>query len=191
MNPFTFTPPTMFERSFRLLAIFAILSGCASAPNPHPSSGPHAHPPLAAPASGIDAALAEVARVHGAAGPWAVAGYRMGKHALAKLGLERQSFDLEIVHKSPRSVQFSCIADGASAATGASLGKLNLGFEEVAPDNLKTVYRNRATGVSITLRPTAAFMARYRDLPDGEIARAGREVMELGDAEIFEEVSIP
>jgi hypothetical protein len=40
-------------------------------------------------------ALAAVAFVHGGAGPWAVAGYRMGQAALARLGLSRQSFDLD------------------------------------------------------------------------------------------------
>src|SRR5690242_14269068 len=58
-----------------------------------------------------DAKLAEVARVHGGAGPWAVAGYRMGAHALGVLGVERGSFDLEIVHYTPKEVQYSCIAD--------------------------------------------------------------------------------
>ena len=76
-----------------------------------------------------------------------------------------------------------------TAATGASLGKLNLAFEEAAEIDVRTVYRNRATGTSVTLRPTAAFKAHYRDLPDEQILRAGREVMELSEDRIFEEVS--
>ncbi|UQA60299.1 formylmethanofuran dehydrogenase subunit E family protein [Polyangium aurulentum] len=138
--------------------------------------------------SSVDAELAEVARIHGGAGPWAVAGYRMGKHALGKLGLQRHSFDLEIVHKSPRSVQFSCIADGASAATGASLGKLNLTLAEASEADVETVYRNKSTGQAVRLRPAASFRARYRDLPREKLMSTGREVMELPDAEIFEEL---
>src|SRR5580704_15913505 len=88
-------------------------SACGSAPKPTADDG-----------------LARVAAIHGAAGPWAVAGYRMGRYALGKLGLPAQSFDLEVVHHTPEKVQYSCIADGAAAATGASPGKLNL---KIAP----------------------------------------------------------
>ena len=73
-----------------------------------------------------DTALGAVAAVHGGTGPWVVAGYRMGQFALARLGLPRGSFDLEVRHFAPHEVQYSCIVDGAAAATGASLGKLNL-----------------------------------------------------------------
>jgi formylmethanofuran dehydrogenase subunit E len=180
-----------------LAAALALGAGCGGAEQPapahppHPHASPHGHMHMhgGAPGpSGVDAELAEVARVHGAAGPWAVAGYRMGKHALGKLGLDRQSFDLEIVHKSPRSVQFSCIADGASAATGASLGKLNLSLTEAAEADVETVYRNKSTGQAIRLRPSASFRARFRDLPREKLMAAGREVMSLPDAEVFEEV---
>jgi formylmethanofuran dehydrogenase subunit E len=136
----------------------------------------------------VDAQLAEVARVHGAAGPWAVAGYRMGRHALERLGLPPQSFDLEVVHHSPREVQFSCIADGASAATGASMGKLNLSLVEADEARVATTYRRKSTGASLTLRPTQGFRARFRDVPRAEIPAAGRAVMELPEGEIFEEV---
>lgn len=68
-----------------------------------------------------EAALARVASIHGGHGPWAVAGYRMGQYALQRLGLRPGSFDLEVVHHSPAQVQYTCVADGAAAATGASL----------------------------------------------------------------------
>jgi formylmethanofuran dehydrogenase subunit E len=129
-----------------------------------------------------------VAHVHGGAGPWAVAGFRMGEYALAALGLPRGSFDLEITHFSPREVQFSCIADGAAAATGASLGKLNLSLAEAAAADTHTVYRRPSTGQSITLRVTRSFAARYLDLPSGRLGQAGREVMQLRDEDVFEVV---
>jgi len=135
--------------------------------------------------------LAAVAFIHGGAGPWAVAGYRMGEAALAKLGLSRQSFDLEVVHHTPEKVQYSCIADGASAATGASLGKLNLKLVPATDQDVETTYRNRATGQTVTLRPTAAFAARFQDVPRLSLADAGRAVMSLPDADIFEEVKTP
>lgn len=159
-------------------AWLALLAGCAPAPI---ASSPAARPK--------ETGLAEVARVHGRAGPWAVAGYRMGEHALRTLGLERGSFDLEVVHHTPREVQYSCIADGASAATGASVGKLNLALEEAAPSDTRTTYRRKSTGKSITLRLTPSFIARFKDVPVPKLEEAGREVMSLTDEAIFEVAS--
>ena len=121
-----------------IVVIASLLAGCASAPPPSASRSPieqgeteteresghghghghghgqneHRHGPTVA---SIDERLAEVARIHGGAGPWAVAGYRMGEHALKELGLERGSFDLVVTHFSPKEVQYACIADGAAA----------------------------------------------------------------------------
>lgn len=150
---------------------------------------PHAHQDRAGTNQpNVDAQLAEVSRAHGGAGPWAVAGYRMGKHALSRLGLSYGSFDLEIIHYTPREVQYSCIADGAAAATGASLGKLNLMLADAPAPHTHTVYRNRTTGASVTLRTTAPFAARFGDVPRERLAEAGREVMGLEDRDIFEDV---
>lgn len=177
--------------STRALALCVIAAGIgcgagnAGEANPH-----HLHEGTAKPiaARPVDDELAEVARVHGAAGPWAVAGYRMGTYALKKLGLPAQSFDLEVVHHSPQKVQFSCIADGAAVATGASLGKLNLRLDEADEAHVATTYRRISTGASLTLRPTAGFRARFQDMPYDKLLAAGRAVMELPDAEVFEEV---
>jgi formylmethanofuran dehydrogenase subunit E len=136
--------------------------------------------------SPVDVRLAEVARVHGGAGPWAVAGYRMGAFALQTLGLPRGSFDLEVVHYSPREVQYACIADGASAVTGASLGKLNLSLEVAAAPETRTLYRRRSTHQAITLRITKAFAERFLEVPRERLGEAGREAMQLADADVFE-----
>lgn len=133
-------------------------------------------------------ALEAVRRAHGGAGPWAVAGYRMGAHALTKLGLPRGSFDLEVHHESPNSVQFSCIADGAAASTGASLGKLNLTFSVVERPLLRTTYRKKSTGETLVLRPSASFVTRFENVPREKLGQAGREVLHLTDADVFEEV---
>ena len=74
--------------------------------------------------------LDRVRAIHGGTGPWAVAGYRMGERAMKDLDLPRQSFSLGVVHRCPAKVQYSCMADGLQAATGASPGKLNLKVEE-------------------------------------------------------------
>lgn len=159
----------------------------AAAPDP----GHHRAPGGPALATPEEEALRAVAAIHGGAGPWAVAGYRMGRYALRRLGLSEGSFDLEVIHHSPRKVQFSCIADGAAAATGASLGKLNLSLVEASEAGVETIYRRRSTGQTVTLRPSAAFRARFRDVPRERLASAGKEVLSLPDAEVFEEVPAP
>lgn len=172
------------------LALGSILAaGCTSASPPAHTAPPrHAAPHHAPPHPPADPRLAEVARVHGGAGPWAVAGYRMGEHALRTLGLERGSFDLEVVHHTPDRVQHACIADGAAAATGASLGKLNLTLAPATAEETRTLYRRRSTGQTVVLRLTPAFVARFTDVPRERLAEAGREVIALPDAAIFEPV---
>jgi formylmethanofuran dehydrogenase subunit E len=147
-----------------------------------------ASPPASSPG---DEPLARVAAIHGGAGPWVVAGYRMGEYALAKLGLARQSFDLEVIHHTPQEVQFSCIADGAAAATGASAGKLNLRLVDASEAEVATTYRRKSTGQAVTLRPTRAFAERFRDVPREQLAAAGRVVLALPEAEVFEELPAP
>jgi len=164
------------------LSALLLVAGCFACNHAHESG--HAHP--SPQGSGDDAKLAAVAAVHGGTGPWAVAGYRMGEAALKQLGLARGSFDLEVTHFAPREVQYSCIADGAAAATGASVGKLNLTLSEAAAKDLRTSYRRRSTGQTVVLRLTDAFKARFVDVPRERLAEAGREVVKLRDAEIFE-----
>jgi len=117
-----------------------------------------------------------------------VLGYRMGRHALDVLGLPRGSFDLEVRHESPAEVQYSCVADGAQASTGASVGKLNLSHVVVPRAELKTVYRRKSTGQTLVLRPTPGFVNRFANVPREALAEAGREVLSLPDAELFERV---
>lgn len=167
-----------------IASLAALFFSCAST---------HA-PPAASAASerGVDPdaeVLASITAVHGGAGPWVVAGYRMGQYALAKLGLAKGSFDLEVVHHSPHEVQYSCIADGAAAATGASLGRLSLTLADAPATATRTTYRKRSTGEELTLQTTDAFGDRYKDIPRPQLMAAGREVLHLSDAEIFHEIS--
>ncbi|MCS6960008.1 MAG: formylmethanofuran dehydrogenase subunit E family protein [Pseudanabaenaceae cyanobacterium SKYGB_i_bin29] len=94
------------------------------------------------PITNIEADLERVEDIHGGAGPWAVAGFRMGRAALRALGFTAQvphtsqeRFELYVVHVMPQFftngllggyIQLSSIADGLHAATGASIGKANL-----------------------------------------------------------------
>jgi hypothetical protein len=42
----------------------------------------------------------------------------MGERALDDLAVQRGSFALDVTHRKPFKVQYSCIADGWQAATG-------------------------------------------------------------------------
>ena len=130
-------------------------------------------------------ALARVKEIHGAAGPWAVTGYRMGERALKELGLPRHSFSLLIVHHCPAQVQYSCIADGLQAATGASPGKLNLTVKEATADALKTVVADREKGRYLTFVLKPDFVESIRDLPPDRLADEGRRIAGLPDDRIF------
>jgi formylmethanofuran dehydrogenase subunit E len=138
-----------------------------------------------APPASADTALARVAAIHGAAGPFAVAGYRVGERALRELGLPAGTFDLDVVHESPAQVQWSCIADGVQAATGASAGKLNLHLREVEQARMRTVVRQKSTGRTLVFHLKPSFASRFLDRPRAELPHAGGEVMALPDDEIF------
>lgn len=169
-------------------AVLLILAACsANAPPPTAPTTPAAQPTTTA-ADPLDAKLDEVARIHGAPGPWAVAGYRMSEYALQKLSLPRGSFDLQVTHHTPQQVKYSCIADGAQAYSGASAGKLNLTLVEAKPEEVVTEYRNKKTGQKVLLKPAASFQAKYADTPRDKARELGREVLELPADQVFEEV---
>jgi formylmethanofuran dehydrogenase subunit E len=138
-----------------------------------------------APPPATETALARVAAIHGAAGPFAVAGYRVGERALRELGLAAGTFDLDVLHESPAQVQWSCIADGVQAATGASAGKLNLHLREVEQARMRTVVSQKSTGRTLVFHLNPNFARRFLDRPRAELPRAGGEVMALPDDEIF------
>ena len=139
----------------------------------------------------VEARLDAVAAVHGGSGPFATAGYRMAQYALKELKLEPGSFDLDVEHHSPKMVQFSCIADGAQAATHVSVGKLSLRWVEATMEATQTVFLKRSTGQKVVLKPTASFIKTFINLPYEQSRENGRKVLALPDAQIFEIAPAP
>jgi formylmethanofuran dehydrogenase subunit E len=135
--------------------------------------------------AGVDTALRQVAEFHGAAGVFAVAGYRMGEHALRELKEPRGSFNLDVTHETPLEVQYSCIADGWQAATGVSAGKLNLHLIQVPAQDLKTTVKDRKTGEELIFYLQPAFLKKYLNLPHDKQPAAAREVATMPEEEIF------
>jgi len=129
--------------------------------------------------------LSRVAEFHGAAGVFAVAGYRIGARALSELHEKRGSFSLDVTHHTPFQVQWSCIADGIQAATGVSAGKLNLRLVETTPANLETVIKDSHSGKVLSFRLRPEFLSKYLDIPEDRQAAAARDVLNLPDSAIF------
>jgi formylmethanofuran dehydrogenase subunit E len=136
----------------------------------------------------VAACLARVKEVHGGTGPWVVAGYRIGERALKELGLSRQSHELDVVHRCPAEVQYSCIADGVQAATGASPGKLNLRVEPASREDLRTVIRDKKSGRTLTFTIKPEFARSITDRPFDQLEAEGRRVATLPDDVIFQVV---
>jgi formylmethanofuran dehydrogenase subunit E len=154
--------------------------GCHRRDAPHGhGAGPHApHGSSADP-------LRRGAAIQGAPGPFAVAGFRIGQRALKERGLPEGSLDIEIRHESPAEVQWSCIADGVQASTGASPGKLNLTMREVPREDSRTVARRKSTGATLSFRLLPTFSHRFVNLPRDRLSTAGAEVLALPDDQIF------
>lgn len=127
--------------------------------------------------------VVRTAMIHGTAGPFAVAGYRMGEEALRRLKLPRGSFDLEVIHHSPAQVQWSCVVDGLQAATGASLGLMNL--LRVTDTETYSLVRNRKTGQTLRFELAAGLIQANLNLPKNKLFSAGVRVAKMPAAEVF------
>lgn len=172
------------------LLVLACATGCQAAGGVGPRRPKHAaaaKPEV--PAEGDEATLAHLQRIHGDAGPWVVAGYRMGIYALGRLKLPRGSEELEVTHHAPNELQFSSLVDGAAAATGTSLGQLNLHLEEVPAEETRTTFRNRSSKSTVTLATTPEFNGRYASTSETQLSAAGKDVLHLNDGVIFREVT--
>jgi hypothetical protein len=123
---------------------------------------------------------------HGVPGPWALVAYRLGKHALAKLGAARGSFDLVVTHRAPREVRYACMLDGLLAATGCSPGKMNLVHEVVSGESeLETVVLDKASHRRLTYKLTKALRDKIRDVPPAGFPVMAQLLDAMKDDEVF------
>jgi formylmethanofuran dehydrogenase subunit E len=174
------------------LVSFLAASGCgggepvSSAGVGHSTGGHHAGGDTSG-GSSREAELDWVAAIHGEAGPYAVAGYRIGQRALRELALGRGAHALAVRHESPDQVRWSCVVDGLQASTGASLGRMNLERVSVAdPSQTRTVVVHRQEGRALVFRLTESFERRFVNATPRNARALGAQVLELSDDEIFE-----
>ena len=130
------------------------------------------------------------APAHGVPGPWAMAGYRIGKNALERLGITRErSWEIVVTHRCPSKVQYTCMLDGLLAATGASPGKMNLVHETAADeDSLETVVVHTPTNRQLVYRLKKELRDKIRPIDYAEFPAAEKMLESLKDDEIFEVV---
>jgi formylmethanofuran dehydrogenase subunit E len=125
-------------------------------------------------------AIVRTSLIHGLAGPFAVAGYRIGEYARQRLQLTRGSLDLDVTHHSPAQVQWACVIDGLQAATGASLGKMNL--HRVSSVQTFSVWKNRRTGQMLRFELASALLKANVDLPYNKLYAAGLRVAQMKES---------
>lgn len=127
------------------------------------------------------------APAHGVPSPWALTGYRIGQHALAKLGVTRdRSWETVVTLRSPREERFTCVLDGLLASTGASPGKLNLVLETVADeDEIEVVIVHKPTGRSLTYTLAKAFRDKIRGVETAGFPAAAKALGALPDGDVF------
>jgi formylmethanofuran dehydrogenase subunit E len=123
---------------------------------------------------------------HGVPGPWALSGYRIGKNALARLGITREkAWEIVVTHRSPKKVQFTCMMDGLLAATGASPGKMNLLHEEATEEALETVVTHKPSGKVLTYRLTKSFREKIGPVERADFPKAAAMLEGMKDEEVF------
>jgi formylmethanofuran dehydrogenase subunit E len=133
----------------------------------------------------VERCLEAVRQYHGSVGPWAVLGYRMGQRALSELAETRHAHHLHIAVHCPKKPGYACLADGLQAATGASLGKLNLELHQAEPDALHVVITNRKTGRILVFTPRDELVQAIQNLTKERLEAEGRRVAELPDRHLF------
>lgn len=99
--------------------------------------------------------IRSIVAVHGDIDPWAALGFRMGRRALAELGLPRGSPRLLAVHRTPFEHPYTFIADGVQSATGTSIGRLTLLVVKCDRAAMQTTFYDQSTGKGIAFRLTA------------------------------------
>jgi len=117
--------------------------------------------------------LAYAAQFHGHLGPWATAGIRMGMAGVRHVGA-RGYFDVQVTCEGPCvKPPKSCFLDGLQVATGATLGKRNLSWEEA--DGIVVRVKNTETSRQAEIRPTAELLellSSFKPRPKSDHAKA-------------------
>jgi formylmethanofuran dehydrogenase subunit E len=123
---------------------------------------------------------------HGHLGPYALAGVRLGRYAVASLRAERH-FGLEADVRCPDRPPPSCFMDGVQWSTGCTIGKRNLRHE--TGEGVEVRFLNRRTGETLRLRlRTDAIERAVRVMQEHDDEAGAAALDAMPDEELLEEL---
>lgn len=124
---------------------------------------------------------------HGHLGPYALAGVRLGRYAVAGLNAERH-FGLEADVYCPDRPPPSCFMDGVQWSTGCTMGKRNLRHH--VAEGVEVRFLNRRTGEALRLRLKTQAIAQAVEAMREQNDEAGAAALDaLSDEELLEEIA--
>jgi len=123
--------------------------------------------------------------IHGDINPWAVAGYLMGERALAEHELAFGSDRLLALHHCPQKLPYTAVLDGIQAATGATVGKLNLRLIPASESELRCEFIDMNSGRKLTYKFQPAMFDQMLSAKDGAARALALQMMTLPEADIF------
>lgn len=124
--------------------------------------------------------------IHGSIDPWAVAGFVMGERALIELGLPYGSSDFLAVQHSPKALPYSAMIDGLQAATGATIGKMNLKLKEAPASALRCEFFHLSTGEGLTYRLNDDILAKLMAVEGHDAESLAVRMMTMTGEELFD-----
>lgn len=124
--------------------------------------------------------------IHGRIDPWAVAGFLMGERALIELGLPYGSDDFLAVQHSPQALPYTAMVDGLQAATGATVGKLNLKLKEARAEDLRCEFFHLSTGEGLTYRLNGDIVAKLMAAEGHDAESLAVRMMTMSGDELFD-----
>ncbi|MCB9856077.1 MAG: DUF4198 domain-containing protein [Phycisphaerales bacterium] len=124
--------------------------------------------------------------IHGSIDPWAVAGFIMGERALIELGLPYGSSDFLAVQHSPKKLPYSAMIDGLQAATGATIGKMNLKLKEAPASDLHCEFFQLSTGKGLTYRLNDDILAKLMAVEGQDAESLAVRMMTMTGEELFD-----
>lgn len=124
--------------------------------------------------------------IHGRINPWAVAGFIMGERALIELRLPYGSTDFLAVQHGPIQLPYTGMIDGLQAATGATIGKLNLKMKDAPEDELRCEFFHLSTGEGIAYRLNDDMLARLMAVEGHDAESLAVRMMTMSAEELFD-----
>jgi formylmethanofuran dehydrogenase subunit E len=127
--------------------------------------------------------LEQLKRFHGHLGPYLVLGYRMGLIANKRLG--EDAFAKRALSMTGTTPPISCMIDGVQLSSGCTLGKGNIGVEDLKEPRVIFTSKTGDRSIEIALRPEIERRLKDEMTPENTEAM-GRELYGLADEELFE-----